>query len=129
MITVVICPCHLQTIQKAPCLTQPTQEALQNLLLVAGSWEVTEIKRVDTVQSIPQGQQQGQCAPRGARATTGGVQSQCLLCGTLEALGATSGACSWTPSGGRAHPPLESEITAVACPHHLKTMQEAPCPA
>ena len=39
-----------------------------------------------------------------------------LLCGTLEVIGATSGACSWTSSGGGPHPPLESKITAVVCP-------------
>ena len=52
-----------------------------------------------------------------------------LLCGTLEVNGASSGACSQTPSGGRPCPPVESEITTVVFPHHLQTMQEVPCPA
>ena len=32
-----------------------------------------------------------------------------------EVIGVTSGTCSWTPSGGRLHPPLESAVTAVVC--------------
>ena len=39
-----------------------------------------------------------------------------LLCGALEMIGATSGVCSQTPSGGGLCPPLESEITVVVCP-------------
>ena len=35
---------------------------------------------------------------------------------TSEVTGATSGACSQTPSGGRPCLPLESEITALVCP-------------
>ena len=42
-----------------------------------------------------------------------------LLCGALEVTGAASGACSQTPSGGGARPPLESEITSVVCPCYL----------
>ena len=38
-----------------------------------------------------------------------------------EVIGATSGACSGTPSGGRARLSLKSEITEVVCPHHLQT--------
>ena len=30
-----------------------------------------------------------------------------LLCGAFEVIGATSGAYSWTPSGGGPQPPLE----------------------
>ena len=52
-----------------------------------------------------------------------------LLCGTLGVIGATSGACSWTSSGGGPHPPLESVITVVVSRHHLQTMQEAPHPS
>ena len=37
----------------------------------------------------------------------------------FEVIGAAGGACSWTPSAGRLRPPLESEMTAVFCPHHL----------
>ena len=36
-----------------------------------------------------------------------------------EVTGEANGACSWTPSGGGPHPPLESETTAVVCTHHL----------
>ena len=36
-----------------------------------------------------------------------------------ELTGAASGACSQTPSGGGACPPLESEITSVVCPCYL----------
>ena len=36
-----------------------------------------------------------------------------------ELTGAAGGACSWTPSGGRSGPPLEHEMTVVACPHCL----------
>ena len=36
-----------------------------------------------------------------------------------EVTGVTSLACSWILSGSRPHPPLESEITDVVCPHHL----------
>ena len=36
-----------------------------------------------------------------------------------EVIGTASDACSWTPSGGEPHPPLESEITVVVCPCHL----------
>ena len=45
-----------------------------------------------------------------------------------EVTGAASGACSQTPRSGRLHPPLASKITAVVCPCHLLTMQEAPHP-
>ena len=45
-----------------------------------------------------------------------------LLCGTLEVMGATGDACSWTPSGGRPHPPLVSVIIAVIFPYHLQTV-------
>lgn len=33
-----------------------------------------------------------------------------------EVIGVPSGTCSWTPSGGGLHPPLESKITVVVCP-------------
>ena len=46
VITVVVCPRHLQTTQEAPRLTQPTQEVLHSLLLVAGSLEITVIRHV-----------------------------------------------------------------------------------
>ena len=36
-----------------------------------------------------------------------------------EVIGATSGACSGTPSGSGPCPPLESVIPQVLCPHHL----------
>ena len=39
-----------------------------------------------------------------------------VLCGTLEVLGAASGACSRTSSGSGPGPPLESEITGFALP-------------
>ena len=45
-----------------------------------------------------------------------------------EVVGAASGNCPQTPSGGRPCPPLVSEITAVVCPCHLQTTQEAPHP-
>ena len=44
---------------------------------VAGSWKATEIRHVGTAQNIWQWQQQGGCVPRGVRAPTGGVWSQC----------------------------------------------------
>ena len=44
-----------------------------------------------------------------------------------EVTGARNGALSRIPRGSRPHPPLESVIAAVVCPHHLQTMQEAPC--
>ena len=73
-------------------------------------------------------------------ATAGSVHSQgsesknrwCLVAipssaMTPEMTGATGGACSWTPSGGRPCPPLEGCEMAVVifplCPYH---MQEAP---
>ena len=49
------------------------------MLLVAGSWEVTEIWCVSTAQKFWQWQQQGGCVPGGAIAPTGGVRSQCPL--------------------------------------------------
>ena len=42
VITVVVCPYHLQTSREASFLTEPTQEVLHRLLLVAESWEVTD---------------------------------------------------------------------------------------
>ena len=45
-----------------------------------------------------------------------------------EVAGAASGSCSGIPSGGGQYPPLESEITVVACPCNMQTMQEAPRP-
>ena len=38
---------------------------------------------------------------------------------TSEVTGASGGACSQTPSGGRPHCPLVSEVTPVVCPHCL----------
>ena len=90
---------------------------LHRLLLVAGSLEVTEIRLVGTAWGIQQWQQQGWCVCRGVRAPTGGVQSQCLLCGGFEVIGAASGACSQTPNGGRPSPTPEPETVAVICPH------------
>ena len=90
--TTVVCPCHLQTMQEAPHLTWLTQEVLHRLLLVAESWEVTEMKHVGTTWSVQQWQQRGQCASRGLRATTGGVQSPCpplwcpLMCLGLQVI-------------------------------------------
>lgn len=72
---------------------------LHRLLLVAGSWEVTEIRRVGTSWSVWQGQQRGRCVPRGVRAPTGGVHIA-LLFGAIEVNGTVSGVCSQTPSGG-----------------------------
>ena len=45
-----------------------------------------------------------------------------------EVFGAASSSCSEIPSGGGPCPALESVITAMVCPCHLQTMQEAPCP-
>ena len=45
-----------------------------------------------------------------------------------EMVEAASYFCSGIPSGSGLFPPLESEITTAVCPHHLQTMQEAPCP-
>ena len=39
-----------------------------------------------------------------------------------KVVGATSGASSWIPSGGRPCPPLVSEITVVVCPHFAPTL-------
>ena len=55
------------------CLA-PTGGAVQ-AAPVAGSWEGTVIKHMGTAQSVWQWQQLGGYAPRGARATTGGVLS------------------------------------------------------
>ena len=63
------------------------QEVLHKLLLVAGSWEGAVIRCLGTAQSVWQWQQQGRCAPRGARATTGGILSQCPLWCRLRWLG------------------------------------------
>ena len=75
-----------------------------------------------TSWSIQQWQQQGQCVPRGVRAPTDGVWSQCPPLGAFDVIGAASGACSQTPSGARPLPPLEPEITVVVCIHLLLTM-------
>ena len=89
---------------------------LHRLLLVAGSWDVTEIKCVGTAWSFWQWQQQGWCVPRGTRAPTGGVRQNALLSGSLEVTGAARGVSSRTPSGGKALPPLEPEITSDLAP-------------
>ena len=39
-----------------------------------------------------------------------------LLCGTLEVIETTDGACSWNPSSGRLHPPLESDTCGGLSP-------------
>ena len=44
-----------------------------------------------------------------------------------EVIVTASDSCSGTSSGSGPFPPLESEITAVACPRHLKAIQQAPC--
>ena len=45
-----------------------------------------------------------------------------------EVVGAASDFCSGISSDSGPCSPLESEITAAVYPHHLHTMQEAPCP-
>ena len=102
---------------------------LHRLLLVSESWEVTEIKRVGTPQSIQQWQSRA--------SALSGMQKQqqmvpghnALLCGALEVIGAASSACSWTPSGSGSCPPLETKITVVVCLSHVQTIQAAPHPA
>ena len=42
----VVCPYHLYTMQRASCPTSPMQEVLHRLLLIAGFWKVTVIRRV-----------------------------------------------------------------------------------
>ena len=44
----------------------------------------------------------------------------------FEAIGAASGACSLTPSGGGSRPPLGSEITAVVCRPPVDHMRSTP---
>ena len=63
----------------------------------------------------------GLVCSQGCKSNKGGVRSQCPLLWYSEVIGATSGACSGTPSGGRARLSLKSEITEVVCPHHLQT--------
>ena len=63
--------------QEAPHPTWPPEEVLHQLLLRVGSQEGTVIKGLGTAQSIWQWQQLHGCAPRGVRATTGAVPSQC----------------------------------------------------
>ena len=46
---------------------------------------------------------------------------------TPEVPGAIGGACSQTPSRGGPHPPLESKMPGVVCPHCPYPTQEAPC--
>ena len=90
---------------------------LHGLLLVAASWEVTEIRRVDTAQSVWQWQQQGGCVPWGVQEHQQVVfRYSALLCGALEVNGAANGFCSQTVSGAKPLPPLEPEITVVVCP-------------
>ena len=72
-----------------------------------------------SAQNIQQWQQQGWYVPRGVRAPIGGVWSQCSPLGAVDVTGAASGACSWTPSGGRPLPPLQPEITGLVCLHLL----------
>ena len=100
------------------------------LLLAAGPWEVAmslgRFKRFP--EHLPVAAS-GCVSFQGSESTN----TRCLV--TMpssvvpsEVIGATSSAYSQTPSGGGPHPPLESEITAVVCLHHLRTTQEAPCP-
>lgn len=89
------------------------------MLLVAGAWEVTEIRPVGTTQSVWQWQQQGGLFPRVQEHQQLVFDHNVLLCGALEVIGAASGVCSWTSSGGKPLPPLEPEITAMVCPHLL----------
>ena len=88
------------------------------MLLVAGSWEVIEIRRVGTAWNIWQWQQQGRCVPRGVKHQQVVFGHNALLCGALEVNGA-SGVCSQTPTGGKPLPPLAPEITLVVSPHLL----------
>ena len=55
------------------------------------------------------------------------VRYSALFLLTSEVTGATGGASSQTPSSGRPSFTLVSKMTAVVCPCHLWTMQEAPC--
>ena len=66
------------------------------------------------------------CIPRRVRATQlhlVAVPSSVL---TSEMTGAVGGASSQTPRGGWPHPHLESEMTAVVCPHPLVHCSQAP---
>ena len=62
----------------------------------------------------------GQVVPREVRTTMGGTGLQCtLFLQTSEVTEAAGGACSQTPSDGRPHLLLVSEMTAMVCPCHL----------
>ena len=124
-ITVVVC-----LRDRRPCKKHPS-----HLAHIGGAVQVAPSGRVLGSDSD---QVCGHCLARSAVAPTGlvcsqGWESNNRWCSVtlpssvvpLRWLGATGGACSWTPSGGRPHPPLDSEILVVFCPHH----QEAPCPA
>lgn len=72
---------------------------------------------VSSAQSIWQWQQHGVFFSHGNESNNGScsvaVHSSML---NFEVTGATGDTCSWAPNGSRPHPPLESEMTVVACP-------------
>ena len=65
---------------------------------------MTDIRHVGTAWSVWLWKQQGGCVPRVARAPTGGVDHNALLCGALEVNGVASEFCSGSPMDvGHAH--------------------------
>ena len=98
---------------------------MHRLLLVAESWKVTVIKQewvlpreLDSGSSrvgVFSGSESNNVCYSVA------VPSFLLI---LEVTGATAGACSLTPSGGRPCLPLVSEMTSRICPHCLQILQE-----
>ena len=119
MITVVVCPRHLQTTQEAPRLTQPTQEVLHSLLLVAGFGKCQRSSVWALLGTFPSGSSSASVFPGVQKQQQGVLGHNALLYGALEVTAATS-SCSWTPSGGGPGTPLEPEITVVVFPCHLQ---------
>ena len=123
VITVVVCPCHLQTMQEGPV----PLEVLHEVLLFVGSWEGKLIKWLHAFQSIHSGSCRAGMFPWG-------LEQQRVVFGcsapffgpTPEVTGATGGAHSQAPSGIRPYFPLASDRTAMVHPCCLWIMQEAP---
>ena len=89
------------------------QEVLHQLLLVAGSWDVTVIKHLAVETS-------GEVCSQGSESNRGWCSDGALLfLPTSEVTGAAGEAHSQASSGGRPHLTLASKKTAVVYPCHL----------
>jgi len=90
---------------------------LYRLLLVAGSWEGTEMWVLP--RTFGSGNSMAVVFPGVREHQKVVFGHNAILCSASEVNGAAGGVCSQTPRGQEPLPPLQPEITVVVCPHLL----------